>query len=103
MYTSNLIINGELFDVTAISQPFTHEVESPFFDGLGSYEVVEVEIGQSLGEGLFTSSIRLKSDVEPTIDNLSALLEQFDLANVVSFMTTDSGTVMATGTEKVQV
>lgn len=103
MYTSNLIINGELFDVTAISQPFTHEVESPFFDGLGSYEVVSVEIGQSLGEGLFTSLVRVKSEVEPTIDNLSALLEQFDSVDVVSFMTTDSGTVMATSGQVVEV
>lgn len=103
MYTSNIIINGELFDVTAISQPFTHEVQSAFFENLGSYEVVDVEIGQSLGEGLFTAVVRVKSEVEPTIDNLSALLEEYPDGDVVSFMTTDSGTVMATAGQKVQV
>jgi hypothetical protein len=103
MYTSNLIINGELFDVTAISQPFTHEVESGFMNDLGAFEVVSVEIGQSLGEGLFTASIRIKSEVEPTVDNLSALLEEYPDADVVSFMTNDSGTVMVAGGQKVQV
>lgn len=103
MYTSNLIINGELFDVTAVSQPFTHDVPSAFFDGLGAKEVVSVEIGQSLGEGLFTALVRVKSEVEPTVDNLSVLLEEFPDADLVAFMTTDSGTVMATAGQKVQV
>ena len=103
MYTSNLIINGELFDVTAISQPFTHDVESAFKNGLGSFEIVSVEIGQSLGDGLFTASVRVKSEVEPTVDNLSALLDEYPDGDVVAFMTTDSGTVMVAGGQKVEV
>ena len=103
MYTSNLIINGELFDVTAVSQPFTHKVESAFLSDLGAFDVVNVEIGQSLGEGLFTSAVRLKSEVEPTVDNLSALLDEYPDSDVVAFMTTDSGTVMVAGGQKVQV
>lgn len=103
MYTSNIIINGEVFDVTAVSQPFTHEVSTGFFDGLGANEIVSVEIGQSLSEGLFTAHIRVKSEVEPTVDNLSLLLSEYPDADLVAFMTTDSGTVMVAGGEKVKV
>lgn len=103
MKTTTLTINGEVFDVTAMAQPFTHEAPTGFFSGLGEYEVLDTVIGQSLGAGLFTAEIKFKSENEPTVDNLQSLLSEYPDADVTSFLDTESGILLATGGKMVTV
>ena len=97
MYTNKLIINGEIDEVTSMASPFTHKAPTGFFDRLGNNEIVEVVIGQSLGEGLFTAHIVFKTEVEPTIDDLQTYLKEFDGTDTTMFLETDSGVLLASG------
>jgi hypothetical protein len=95
MNKSILKINGEVNEVVILAQPFTHEAPSGFFDGLGDYEVVGVEIGESAGSGLFVAKVILKSENEPTVENMNTLIEEFPDTKVVLLLETDSGLFVA--------
>jgi hypothetical protein len=97
MYTNKLIINGEIDEVTSMASPFTHETPTGFFDRLGDTEVLEVVIGQSLGEGLFTAHVAFKSSVEPTIDDLTTYLKEYENTDTTVFLETESGILLASG------
>jgi hypothetical protein len=95
MNKSILKINGEINEVVAVAQPFTHEAPSGFFDGLGEHEMIGVEIGESAGSGLFVASVIFKSENEPTTDNLNTLLEEYSDSKVVLFLETDNNIFVA--------
>jgi hypothetical protein len=95
MYTNKLIINGEVLEVTEMASPFTHKTITGFFDNLGASEVLDVVIGQSLGEGLFTAHVVFKTEVEPTIDDLQRYLKEYEHTDTTVFMETESGTILA--------
>jgi len=97
MYTNKLVINGEVDQVTEMASPFTHEAPTGFFDGLGATEVIDVVIGQSLGEGLFTAHVVFKSEVEPTLDHLQTFLTEFQNNDTTVFLETQSGILLASG------
>lgn len=95
MNKSILKVNGEINEVVAVAQPFTHEAPSGFFDGLGDYDVIGVEIGESAGDGLFVASIKFTSENEPTIANLNTLLEEYSDSKVLAFLETTNNTYVA--------
>ena len=97
MYTNKLVINGEVDDVTSMASPFTHEAPTGFFDKLGTAEVIDVVIGQSLGEGLFTAHVVFKSEIEPTLDDLQTYLKEFENTDTTVFLETQSGILLASG------
>jgi hypothetical protein len=103
MNKSILKINGEVNDVVVVAQPFTHEAPSGFFDGLGDYEVVGVEISESAGSGLFVAKVILKSDNEPTVENMNTLIEEFPESKVVLLLDTDTGVYVASANGAVAV
>jgi hypothetical protein len=103
MNKSILKINGEINEVVAVAQPFTHEAPSGFFDGLGDYEVVGTEIGESAGSGLFVASVVFKSENEPTTDNMNTLLEEYSDSKVVLFLETDNNIYVASAEGAVAV
>jgi hypothetical protein len=95
MKKSILKINGEINEVVAVAQPFTHKAPSGFFDGLGNYEVIGVEVGESAGSGLFVATVGFKSQNEPDVTNLNTLLEEYSNTKVLVFLETDSNTYVA--------
>jgi hypothetical protein len=103
MNKSILKINGEINEVVAVAQPFTHEAPSGFFDGLGEHEMIGVEIGESAGSGLFVASVIFKSENEPTTDNLNTLLEEYSDSKVVLFLETDNNIYIASAEGAVAV
>ena len=103
MNKSILKINGEVDDVVVVAQPFTHEAPSGFFDNLGDYEVIGVEIGESAGSGLFVGTVYFKSQNEPTLDNLNTLLEEYSNTKVLLFLDTESNMYVASADGAVAV
>jgi hypothetical protein len=95
MYTNKLMVNGEVLEVTEMASPFTHGVVTGFFDNLGANEVLDVVIGQSLGEGLFTAHIVFKTEIEPTLDDLQTYLKEYEHTDTTVFLETQSGTILA--------
>ncbi len=95
MNKSTVIINGELDDVMAVTSPFTHEVKSKFFNGLGESKVVGSETGESAGSGYFVSHTILESENSPTIDSINLLLSEYPDSKVVVFLNTEVGSWLA--------
>ena len=103
MFTNKLTVNGEILDVTAILQPFTHDAPSGVFDGLGKVEILDVVIGQSLNEGFLAGQVKFKTETEPTIDNLNTYLAEYPDNEAVVLLETDSGLLLASGSQAVAV
>lgn len=91
MNKSTITINGELNEVMHMSSIFTHGLETQFFEDLGSFEILETEVGESLNSGFFVSKTVFKSEVKPNDSTLNKLLSEFSDSRVVVVLDTDDG------------
>jgi hypothetical protein len=95
MNKSTLVINGEIDKVTQVASPFTHEVPSAFFNGIGEYKVIETEISESLNSGFFVAKIVFESELAPDTDSLKALLAEYSDSKVLLVLEGGSNILLA--------
>lgn len=95
MNKSTLVINGEIDKVTEVASPFTHEVPSAFFNGLGDYKVIGTEISESVNSGFFVAKITFESEHSPDTESLKSLLAEYSDSQVLLVLEGGSNILLA--------
>ena len=103
MNKSTLKINGEIDDIVQVASPFTHDAPTGFFDGLGDYKMIGTEISESLQSGFFVATITFESEIEPTVDNVQTLINEFDDVKSIFMLETVSGLLISSSDGNVAV